>query len=140
MALKRDALDAVFSDCVRESFDWRCARCGREFPDRKGQDVHCSHYFSRKFNATRWFPDNAACLCAPCHAIVGADPHEHSTFFQRILGPDRYGWLVRRKQQIVRYRAVDKKAMRSHFRQQLESMLAQRAEGVTGMISFAAYD
>lgn len=138
--IKRDALDAVFSDCVRESFDWRCARCGREFPDRKGQDAHCSHFISRKFHSLRWWPHNAVLLCATCHAIVTDDPHEHSTLMQKILGSELLGWLLRRKHQIVRYREADKKAMRAHYREELERMRAQRAEGVTGMLTFAAYD
>ena len=58
----------------------------------------------------------------------------------RVLGQELYVELVKRKQQIVRYRKSDKKAMRSHFKQQLESMLEQRREGATGVISFAAYD
>lgn len=68
------------------------------------------------------------------------DPHEHTALFYRILGQDLYAELIRRKQQIVRYREADKKAMRAHFREQLEGMLSQRREGVTGMIAFAAYD
>lgn len=138
--IKRDALDAAFSDAVREAADWMCQRCSRPFPERKGQDAHCSHFFSRKFNATRWFPDNAAMLCATCHAIVGDDPHEHATLFRRLLGETRYEWLQQRKRQIVRYRAADKKAMRAHFREQIEAMQEQRLAGVCGVLSLAAYD
>lgn len=140
MALKRDALDALFSDAVREAADWICQRCGRPFPERKGQDIHCSHFFSRKFNATRWFPDNAACLCATCHAVVTDDANEHVTLFRRLLGETRYGWLLQRKRQIVRYRDADKKAMREHFRGQIERMLAERIQGHSGLLMLVAYD
>lgn len=140
MALKRDALDAAFSDAVREAADWMCQRCARPFPERKGQDAHCSHFFSRKYNSTRWFPDNAALLCASCHALVTDDHHEHVTLFRRLLGETRYEWLLKRKQMIVRYRAADKKAMREHFRQQTEAMRAQRLDGVCGSLSLPAYD
>lgn len=138
--LKRDATDALFSDAVREAADWVCQRCNRPFPLRKGQDVHCSHFFSRKYKSTRWFPDNAACLCATCHAIVTDDPHEHATLFRRLLGEVRYEWLIKRKQLIVRYRAADVKAIREHFRDQIERMKELRISGVVGVLQLVAYD
>ena len=67
--MKRDATDAAFSDAVREAADWTCQRCGREFPDRKGREAQCSHFYSRKYSSTRWYPDNALLACASCHAI-----------------------------------------------------------------------
>lgn len=140
MPLKRDALDALFSDAVRESADWLCQRCGKQFPERKGQDIHCSHYFSRKFNATRWFPDNAACLCATCHAVVTDDPDAHYKFFFLHLGQVRYDWLVKRKHEIKRYRANDKKDMRVHFRNELERLRQMRKDGVMGAINLVAWD
>ena len=140
MSIKRDALDGLFSDAVREAADWTCQRCGKQFPDRKGKDVHCSHFISRKFNSTRWYPDNAVCLCATCHALVTDDPHEHAELMLKVLGPVRLGWLKERKQQIVRYRADDKKAMRAHFRMQLEDMQDAREAGITGPLELTAYD
>ena len=138
--IKRTALDAVFSDLIRESWDWTCARCGRECPDRKGRDFHCSHFISRAFNSTRWFPDNALCLCAACHDVVGKDPGEHYSLLMRILGPVRYDELKERKHRIVRYREAEKKAMTRHYRGQIEHLLGLRADGVTGFIDVMAWD
>ena len=140
MALKRDATDAAFSDAVREAADWRCQRCGREFPERKGQDAHCSHFFSRKFNSTRWFPDNAVLACASCHAVTTDDHDEHVNLFKRILGPVRYEWLLKRKPLIVRYRAADKKAMAAHYRAEVARIKQLRREGVMGCVELVAYD
>lgn len=138
--IKRDALDAVFSDLIREAHDWTCARCGREFPDRKGQDAHCSHFYSRKYNSTRWFPDNAVLLCASCHRITTDDHHEHVRLFESLLGETRYAMLVERKAKLFRYRKADKDAMKAHYKSQLENLKAHRTRGATGVLAVAAYD
>ena len=140
MALKRDATDAAFSDAVREASDWTCSRCSRPFPQRKGQDCHASHFFSRKYLSTRWFADNATCLCASCHSIVTDDHHEHVALFRRLLGETRYEWLIQRKQQIVRYREADKKAIREHFRAQIEHLKIRRRNGEDGPLPLVSYD
>lgn len=138
--MKRDATDAVFSDLIREAYDWACAHCSREFPDRKGRDIHCSHFYSRVYHSTRWFPDNAVALCATCHDHMGKHPDDHTDFFRRVLGEVRYDWLKRRKGGIYRYRASDKKAMRKLYSEELERVRALRAQGVTGYVEVAAYD
>jgi hypothetical protein len=140
VALKRDALDAVFSDVIREAYDWTCAYSGLYFPDRKGRDVHASHFYSRTFNSTRWFPDNACCLSAASHDYLGKHPDEHTDFFRRLLGPVRYERLKERKRGIYRYRPADKTAMRKHYAEELERIQGLRARGVTGYIEVVAYD
>lgn len=140
MALKRDALDALFSDAVREAADWLCQRCGRPFPERKGQDAHCSHFYSRKFNSTRWHPLNALCLCASCHAIVTDDPAEHYSLYLRVLGEGALTLLRERKEKIVRYRELDKAQMRTHYRGEINRLKQLRREGVIGFVELVAYD
>lgn len=140
MALKRDALDAVFSDVIRESYDWTCALTGRHFPARMGWDVHCSHFISRSYSSVRWFPDNAVCLSAAAHDRLGKNPDEHAEFMRRHLGGVRYDELRARKQRVYRYRPADKKAMRKHYSEELERLLELRRKGVTGYISVVAFD
>lgn len=140
MALKRDSLDAVFSDLVREIWDWTCVRCSRPFPERKGRDVHASHFYSRTFNSTRWFIDNALCLCAACHDHVGKHPDDHTALIKRAIGDVGYEQLRERKQRIVRYRAADKKAMRWHFAQELTRIRQLREGGRIGYVRAANYD
>lgn len=138
--MKRDATDAVFSDLIREAYDWTCQRCLRPFPERKGRDVHASHFYSRQFHSTRWFVDNAVCLCATCHDHVGKHPDDHADFFRKHLGPVRYDMLRARKQGIFRYRESDKKAMRKHFAGELERIRALRSEGIFGPVEAVSYD
>jgi hypothetical protein len=138
--VKRDALDAVFSDVIREAFDWTCAWSGLYFPDRKGRDVHCSHFISRAYSSTRYYPDNATCLSAAAHDYLGKHPDEHTDFIRKHLGPVRYEWLKARKNKIFRYRPADKAAMRKHYANELERIQALRADGATGYIEIYAYD
>ena len=138
--LKRDSLDALISDLIRESFDWKCARCSKEFPDRKARDCHCSHFYSRQFNSTRWHPNNLTCICATCHDYLGKHPDEHTDFIRALLGPGAYEMLRDRNRQVYRYREADKKAMKKHYRAELERIHALRTEGVTGYISVVSYD
>jgi len=138
--VKRDALDAVVSDLVRERDDWTCQYSGRQFLDRKGRDVHCSHFFSRVYNSVRWFPDNLLCLSASAHDFVGKNPDAHVALMRRVLGDARYEWLRERKNRIYRYRGPDKTAMRKHYSNELERLRAMRAQGVTGYIEVASYD
>lgn len=138
--MKRDALDAVFSDVIREAWDWTCAYSGLVFPERKGRDVHCSHFISRAYNSTRWYPDNAVCLSAAAHDYLGKHPDEHTDLIRKILGPVRYEWLKERKQKIFRYRPADKAAMRKHYASELERIRELRANGATGYVEVYPYD
>lgn len=138
--MKRDALDAVFSDLIREAYDWTCAYSGLQFPDRKGRDVHCSHFISRSFSSVRWHPDNACCLSAAAHDYLGKHPDEHTDFFRKLLGAVRYERLKERERGVYRYRAADKKAMRKHYNEELARIRELRRQGVTGYVEVAAYD
>lgn len=137
--MKRDALDDIFSQCVREAADWTCERCGLEFPERKSQALHASHYYSRGIACTRHHPDNVSSLCGRCHKEVGEDPDAHRRWMLKRLGDIRYGELGVRKNTLI-YRKVDKKAMRAHYRAELERMLAERRRGLIGPLELVAYD
>jgi hypothetical protein len=140
VVVKRTPLDAVFSDVIRESYDWTCAHSGLFFPARKGLDVHCSHFYSRALNSTRWFPDNCTCLSAAAHSYLGDRPDAHAAFIRRHLGDVRFEALQERNRRIFRYRERDKTDMRKHYRNELERLRALRADGATGPIEIVAYD
>jgi hypothetical protein len=138
--MKRDALDAVFSDVIRESYDWICVNCGLEFPERKGKNAQCSHFYKRKHHSTRWFPDNCVLLCGTCHAEYETRPREHTQFMTRLLGEARLDMLAQRFRGIFRYRDKDKKAMRKHYAAELDRIRGLRAAGVVGPVEVCAYD
>lgn len=140
MALKRDFLDAAFSDLIREMYDWTCARCAKPFPERKGTDAHCSHFYGRGLgNAVRWNLDNACLLCASCHKHLGDRPDEHTVFFRRLIGDVRYEDLRIAKQQTVKLTKKDKQAMARHYREETRRIREARESGVTGYLSAAGW-
>lgn len=139
--MRRDATDDIVSEVIREAADWSCERCSLQFPERKSRALHCSHYFSRAYNVTRYYPDNLSSLCGACHDELGKDPGLHDAFVRNKLGDVRMSELrFRKNTMIVRYKAADKKAIRAHFRGELERIKAQRMAGADGVLSVTAYD
>lgn len=138
--IKRDATDAIFSDVIREAYDWTCAFSGIVFPNRKGFDCQCSHFYSRRYLSTRWHPDNAVCLSASAHKFLGEHPDEHTDFLRQMLGPVRYQELRERHNRTYAYRDADKKAIRAHYRDELERLKELRSQGVTGFIEVVPFD
>ncbi len=54
-------LDKVCSEMVLERDLHKCVNCGST------RALGASHYFSRRYQGTRWNLDNLCCLCWPCH-------------------------------------------------------------------------
>lgn len=142
MGIKRTTLDSVFSQLVRERADWTCENpeCRREFPDRKGQDVHASHFYSRQWASTRHHPDNVFCLCAKCHDRFGKAPGEHTAFVRRALGEARFYELRDTWRQVVRRRPQERKEMVKHYRSELDRLLHLRIKGHIGRLEFVGWD
>ena len=92
MQIKIDKADRAFSLYIRELADWYCERCGRQH-ERGSQGLHCSHYFGRQFEATRFYPDNADSLCRGCHGYFESDKEEYKQFKINKIGEKRYDAL-----------------------------------------------
>lgn len=134
--IKRDFLDAAFSDLIREAADWMCQRCHKPFPERKGRDLQCSHFISRGAGkGLRWNVDNACALCGACHTEVGRDPDLHTAFFRRIVGETRFLELKKAKLKTVKISKDDKKAMAKHFREETARIAEMRMRGHQGYIA-----
>ena len=140
MSLKRTPLDAVFSDLIRERADWTCEVCGKEFPDRKGAGLHCSHYFGRRGASTRHFGDNCYAHCYACHQKLGSRPHDFRSWVYEQLGVTRYDELVLRANKPRKYTKADNKDRLEHFKAQLAYMRKRRMNGETGYIEFVEWD
>ena len=101
MGIKRDKHDAVFSDLVRCRNNYTCEMCDKEYPDSSTRGgLHCSHYFGRRHQSTRYHPDNGFCLCFGCHRKVEEDPKFHTEWVISRLGSGCYELLCERKNQI----------------------------------------
>ncbi len=74
MKIKIRPNDTIFSNYIRERDNWTCQRCGKQYDksstsDRQG--LHCSHYWGRGHEGTRFDPDNCIALCYGCHRLWG---------------------------------------------------------------------
>ncbi len=143
--MKRDALDAAFSEAVRERDDWTCNHCG--IIDTNAQMggrpsiMDCSHIISRKYVSTRTYPDNALCICRGCHRKLGDNPPEHARLAKQVLGETRYGMLTdRHANNKIKYSKLDKRDMTKHYRDELKRMRKARLNGRDGLIDLVAWD
>lgn len=140
MSLKRTKLDKVFSDLIRERNDWTCEVCGKEFPERKGAGLHCSHYFGRRGASTRHHGSNCFAHCFGCHNKLGESPHEFKAWVEKTLGETCYDDLVRRARGVVKRTPGEREEMYVHFKAQLEYMKKRRRDGHVGYIDFVEWD
>lgn len=141
--IKRTAEDVVFSDLVRLRANFTCERCGIEDPQGqatgKSSAIDCSHVYGRRHRSTRWHPDNAFALCKSCHSYLEDRPIEHAQFAREKLGDTRHDMLIETHHRPVKFTKADKKAMREHYRQELNRIRDERSNGNMGYIEFTAF-
>lgn len=94
--MKRDKVDALFSQYIRIRDKWICQVCNRSYTTST-QGLHCSHIFSRRHNAIRFDERNAVAMCFSCHQWYGGNPIEGGEWARRYLGPDVVDELIRIK-------------------------------------------
>lgn len=124
--IKRNLTDALFSDIVRERADWSCENCRRTFVKKEslgGSGLECSHFWSRRNKSVRWDFENAASFCSGCHRKFGENPAEHSAFFLKRLGQNKYDALGIRARTPAK---IDEKSLRFAFKSELKELKERR--------------
>lgn len=93
MKLRRT--DILFSQFIRSRDNWTCQRCHKYY-EPPTQALHCSHYWGRAREATRFEPDNCISLCFGCHLLWGHGDlrDEYKTFMFIRLGEKRFKMLM----------------------------------------------
>lgn len=115
MKIRRDPLDKLFSDFIRQR-DKVCQRCGSS----KGwKYLHCAHFHSRRKKATRHDEENCVSLCFGCHQYFHENPREFEEFMRQRLG-DRFDLLEGRSRVLVKY--IDRTAIELYLKQELENL------------------
>lgn len=99
MKIKLRQTDTEFSNYIRERDEWRCQRCRTPYDKYSTQDrqgLHCSHYWGRGHENTRFEPDNCIALCYGCHRLWGHGDQrdEYKAFMVRKLGEKRFKTLM----------------------------------------------
>lgn len=70
MKIKIRKVDTLFSNQVRERANWKFESCHKDYRNNR-QGLHCSHYFGRGRENTRFDFDNCMALCMYCHLQLG---------------------------------------------------------------------
>jgi len=98
MKTKLRKTDILFSKYIRQSDDWRCLACGENSRDYSGnkRGLHCSHYWGRGHENTRFDPENCISLCWYHHNFAwghGDGRQEYMAFMRRRLGDKGFDLL-----------------------------------------------
>lgn len=102
MGLKIDSADKAFSLYIRTRDNWSCVRCGRRY-EPPTSALHCSHYFGRGRENTRFDPENCDSLCYGCHQHWGsADKEGYRQFKINQLGQAGFDLLTLRANQYAK--------------------------------------
>jgi len=83
--IKTNKIDAVFSKVTRYMWDWKCAKCGKQYQPGS-QGLHASHLWSRRHRSTRWCFNNVVAHCFACHQYLGGNPVEFAEWIEGFLG------------------------------------------------------
>jgi hypothetical protein len=93
MKIKLRKTDILFSKYIRKRDKFTCQRCGQVYPDG-GRGLHCSHYWGRGRENTRFDPENCITLCWGCHRIWDGDGRgDYRDFMVKRLGQEGYDLL-----------------------------------------------
>lgn len=130
--------DKWFSLCVRERTGWICERCHKQFPENV-QNLHASHFVSRRKRSTRWDPYNVFAHCFVCHKYLGENPGEFYIWVENVFGVIGFvpGMLIRRGNETLKVSARDRERIADHYRLEYKRMRSLRDGGTQGRIEFA---
>jgi len=96
MKIRLDPLDRPFSEMIRKRSKGYCERCGRFYGYDGWKKLQCSHYIGRSKRSTRWDEDNACALCFGCHQYFTSHPYEHTEWFKKRIGQEKFDSLMGR--------------------------------------------
>jgi len=139
--MRRDALDAIFSDCIRLAANG-CEAHGESMLHGNVQcssNLECAHIHSRRYQIVRHDPINALSLCGAHHRWYTDHPVFFAEFCIRLLGEDHMGILREKLQFKHKWLNGMKAEARKHYRNEFNLMLEQREHGATGKLKFVGY-
>jgi hypothetical protein len=91
--IRIDLADKYFSLFIRYRDNWTCQRCLKRY-EVGSQGLHCSHFWGRARESTRFDPENASAHCHGCHAFFTANPELHRAWKLNQLGQLAYDLLM----------------------------------------------
>ena len=116
--MKRDPMDAMFSDIIRARDDYTCQYCGKvQNRETKRPQMDCAHFKGRRYSHVRWDELNACCLCHGCHMYMHDNPDEWTEFYTKRLGSKKVEELGIRAHTL--WPKVDKKAIKESLKKRI---------------------
>lgn len=88
-----DLADKYFSLFIRYRDNWTCQRCLTQY-EVGSQGLHCSHFWGRARESTRFDPENASAHCYGCHSFFTANPELHRAWKLKQVGQSAYDRLM----------------------------------------------
>ena len=92
-AVKIDKADKLWSLYVRTRDNWTCQRCFTRY-EPPTSALHCSHFWGRGRESTRFDSQNCMAACYGCHRYLTAHPEEHRNFQLKRLGQREFDALM----------------------------------------------
>ena len=138
--MKRDKLDAIFSNMVRERVNWTCETCKKYYPEGHRQGLHCSHVFGRRAVATRWHPENAIAQCYHCHKMGEEDRKGFVEWVSKEMGRGRYERLRQIWHKPVKWSKKLREEIYRDYKKKYQVMEDERNGGFLGRIEFERHE
>lgn len=117
MAVKREACDKWFSDCVRKRANHRCEYCGKG----DGQ-IDCAHIYGRRAKSVRWDGMNAVALCRYHHDYFGSHPLEFQRWLRQHLGEGHLDILREKFNKPMKTNKAMRQEIAKHYRETFRAM------------------
>ena len=128
MAIRRNKLDIVFSNLIRERANWYCEVCCTNFRYGGGM-LDCAHIMGRRSVATRWHPLNAVSMCRSDHLFFTEHPFDFADWCRGHFGGDVVSELQRVANTPVKWTKKDREEIYQHYKRELKRLEEKRANG-----------
>ena len=139
MAIRRDKLDIVFSNLIRERANWYCEKCCSNFRHGGGM-LDCAHIMSRRHVILRWHPANALSLCRRDHMYFTEHPFEFVEWATEHVGAERIAELQRVANMTAKWPKHLREDIYRHYKRELRRLESLRAEGEMKIIDIEPHE
>ena len=134
MAIKRDSLDAAFSNLVRERVNNISEYSGKPGP------LECCHIYGRRRRSVRWHPMNAVALTHFEHRQFTENPLAFTAWLKSHVGIAHLHTLAEIAAPIRKFSPRELAGLLAHYTAELERLRTARSNGRLGRIEFSFPD
>ena len=115
--------DKYFSEYIRRSHAkndlCKCITCGAI---KHWKDIHCGHFMSRRYQATRYDEKNTAPQCAGCNTYNQGRQYEFSRWIDATYGEGTADNLLMKSQMLCKRTKYDFEQISEEYKQKLKQL------------------